>query len=270
MQPSPATRFALRRQSIQFSAVEKSISLLPPEYLKIKPPILSEPSGRTPSSRSPSTNLTPQSFNFKLSLNDIISGYSYTNLASFFTGGVYVIENAGAVSTTYSMNATGGSSLLLSLVFLVALAATSWAPLMFVPIATFSSMLVLLSAKCVETFVVKPYFEMSRKEWMIIPSFVILTIFVPVLPAVAIGGTVSVCLLIAALTNEGCVRSIANGMTLRSSIEYYRREERWLEEEGDRIQVLSLQSYLFFASSPSLLLYVEVRLGEGRVARSFV
>jgi len=248
------------RQSIHFSAVENAIGSLPTSYLESKwvqsPKPKSRPISRySPPIISPPTTTT---FNYKLPISSIINGYSLANLISSITGGVYVIENAGAIGMFYSTGSTGRSEMLLSLAILIALSLASWSPLLHIPIAAFSSVLVLLSIQSMEIFVFRPFFEItSRTEWFIIPAFTSLALFVPVLPCVALGAAVSVGILVSSLTKEGCVRSIGNGMSLRSSIEYYRREEKWLEEEGDRIQVLSLQSYLFFASSPSLLPYVE-------------
>lgn len=76
------------------------------------------------------------------------------------------------------------------------------------------------------------------------------------LSAVFLGIGVSTLIFVAAFFRSGVVKYVANGKCIHSTIERPFRMSEWLDEEGDRIQVLCLQNYLFFGNASSVYSYI--------------
>jgi CRP-like cAMP-binding protein len=96
----------------------------------------------------------------------------------------------------------------------------------------------------------------QKWEWMVAPLIMILSFVVGLLSAVVVGVTFSTIIFVGSFYKSGVVKYLANGLTLRSTIERGYRESVWLDQNGDLIQVLVLQNYLFFGNAQSLLAYL--------------
>lgn len=79
---------------------------------------------------------------------------------------------------------------------------------------------------------------------------------VGLLSAVFLGIAMSTFLFVAAFFRSGVVKFVANGITLRSTIERPVRVAKWLDQNGDLIQILVLQTYLFFGNASSAQHYI--------------
>lgn len=88
------------------------------------------------------------------------------------------------------------------------------------------------------------------------PFIVFTASFVGLLSSVFLGIALSTFFFVAAFYQSGVVKYVANGITIRSTIERPTRTARWLDANGDLIQILVLQSYLFFGNATSVLNYV--------------
>jgi MFS superfamily sulfate permease-like transporter len=78
------------------------------------------------------------------------------------------------------------------------------------------------------------------------------------LTAVFLGIGFSTLIFVAAFFRSGVVKYVANGKCINSTIERPFRASEWLNEEGDLIQVLCLQNYLFFGNASSVFNYIGV------------
>jgi CRP-like cAMP-binding protein/anti-anti-sigma regulatory factor len=58
------------------------------------------------------------------------------------------------------------------------------------------------------------------------------------------------------------VKYVGNSLTLRSTVERGMREVKWLDQNGDLIQILVVHNYLFFGNSQSLLTYITTMFEE--------
>lgn len=58
------------------------------------------------------------------------------------------------------------------------------------------------------------------------------------------------------LSQLGVVKYIANGLSVRSTIERPPKAADWLDQNGELIQILVLQNYLFFGNASSILAYI--------------
>lgn len=91
---------------------------------------------------------------------------------------------------------------------------------------------------------------------MVCPLIIVLAFSVGLLSAVVVGVMFSTIIFVGSFYKSGVVKYLANGLTLRSTIERGFRESVWLDQNGDLIQVLVLQNYLFFGNAQSLLSYI--------------
>lgn len=110
----------------------------------------------------------------------------------------------------------------------------------------------------IHTWLIKSYFKTKQKmEWLVVPLIVILAFALGLLQAVFLGLAISTFLFVASFYRSGVVKYVASGSTLRSSIERRSDEASWLDRQGDRIQMIVLQNYLFFGNASSILSYID-------------
>jgi len=107
------------------------------------------------------------------------------------------------------------------------------------------------------TWFIKSYQKTKNKvEWLVNPFIVATAFGVGLLSAVFLGIAASTFFFVASFYQSGVVKYVANGITIRSTIERPINVARWLDQQGDLLQVLVLQSYLFFGNASSVLTYV--------------
>jgi CRP-like cAMP-binding protein len=145
-----------------------------------------------------------------------------------------------------------GSILLLAFFYL-----TDFEFVRFIPKACFSSLLVL---GAVDTFFVW-FFLSFRKtqdicEWLVNPFIVALSLVVGFLNAVFLGVGISMFVFVASFFRVGVVKYNATGLELHSTIERPNKQAEYLDSNGDQIQILVLQNYLFFGNASSILHYI--------------
>jgi len=150
-------------------------------------------------------------------------------------------------------------SVLLLLVFYL----TDFRAIALIPKAAFSSLIVLAFLDMMVTFFFKSYQKTSDKmEWLVVPVIIIAAFLVGLLNAVFIGIAASTVLFVAAFFRTGVVKFMASGLTVRSTIERPFLSGDWLDRNGDMIQILVLQNYLFFGNASSILAYITTMFEE--------
>lgn len=102
----------------------------------------------------------------------------------------------------------------------------------------------------------------SKVEWLVNPFIVIAAFSVGLLSAVFLGLALSTFFFVGAFYRSGVVKYAANGITMRSTIERPRNISQWLDLNGDYVQILVLQSYLFFGNATSVHNYVSTMFEE--------
>lgn len=94
------------------------------------------------------------------------------------------------------------------------------------------------------------------------PFIVIAAFSVGLLSAVFLGLALSTFFFVGSFYRSGVVKYAANGIMMRSTIERPPNMAQWLDDNGDYIQILVLQSYLFFGNATSVLKYVGTMFEE--------
>jgi len=128
----------------------------------------------------------------------------------------------------------------------------------YIPKPAFSSMLVLSFFDMVYTWFFKSFKKTKDKvEWMVVPAIVVCAFALDLLSAVFFGIAFSTFIFVGAFFRSGVVKYVANGKIINSTIERPNSTmSQWLNENGDRIQVICLQNYLFFGNASSIYTYV--------------
>jgi MFS superfamily sulfate permease-like transporter len=101
-----------------------------------------------------------------------------------------------------------------------------------------------------------------KSEWAVTPIIVVCTFVVGSLQSVALGLALSTFIFVGTLNKHGVVKFIATGLTVHSITERSAEDAAWLDQNGDLIQLLVLQSYIFFGNAYSCLSYVNSMFEE--------
>lgn len=212
------------RCSLHAAAVKKNI----PNVTRKKPV---DQHGEPPQAKSP------------VALKKILEcGYGYSQFAASLSGGIGVAPAVAVALTLFKMGAEGeapqyGSFALLGIFYL-----TDFQLVRFIPKAAFSCLLVLAFLDMFSVWFIGSYRKTKHKwEWMVAPLIIVLTFTVGLLTAVVLGVAFSMLIFVGSFYKSGVVKYLANGLTLRSTIERGYRESVWLDQNGDLIQVLVLQ-----------------------------
>ena len=236
-----AAVFALR-ESIHFTIAEKTLNNVP--------------------------EVDASSAEYKVKPETVIKAYSLSNLLSgiFFT--IPCVENVSATHLYWSVNCKDRAPFYFHALQMLLLRFTNFKLLLYVPKATFSSLLVLLGLQMFDAFLKQAYCRIpTLKEFMIIPGFVALAQWLGLMPTVGVGAAFSVAIFVNEMNAKGVVKYVANGLTLRSSIERFHADATCLDKHGDLIQCICLQSYLFFGNSHGMVTYVESMFEDVDVTR---
>ncbi len=151
-----------------------------------------------------------------------------------------------------------GSALVVLIFYL-----TEFELLGFIPKVTFSSLLVLTAFTMIQDWFLKSYTKIKEKnEWMVVPLIVILSFTIGQLPSVFIGIAISTFIFVGAFYRSGVVKYIANGLTVHSTTERSPNETQWLDQNGDLIQLIVLQNFIFFGNAYSCLNYIQSMFEE--------
>jgi MFS superfamily sulfate permease-like transporter len=148
-------------------------------------------------------------------------------------------------------------------VLLIAFYLTNFELVAYIPKTAFSSLICLSFLDMVITWAFNSYHKTKDKsEWLVVPAIVVFAFVVGLLEAVFLGIGLSTFLFVGAFFRSGVVKFMATGLTVRSTIERSTTGANWLDENGDKIQILVLQNYLFFGNASSILTYISSMFEE--------
>jgi hypothetical protein len=99
-------------------------------------------------------------------------------------------------------------------------------------------------------------------EWLVVPFIVLFSLIVGFLNAVFLGIAISMFVFVASFFRIGVVKYNASGLEIRSRVERPMAQSMWLDDNGDLIQVIVLQNYLFFGNANGIRNYIETMFEE--------
>jgi len=189
-----------------------------------------------------------------------------SQILSAISGSFAVVPCTGAAITLYKMRAGNeapqyGSALILLYFFI-----SDFKFISYIPKLVFSSLLVNTFLDLIILFFIRSFLKAKQKwEFLVVPLIIILTQVIGMLLSIAVGVAFSTIIFVASFYRTGVVKFIGNGLTVRSTVERIGSESLWLDQNGDLIQVLVLQNYLFFGNSASCVNYVQSMFEEPEV-----
>lgn len=192
-------------------------------------------------------------------------GYAYSHIVAALTGSLAVAPSVAASFTMVQLKAEGTAPQIGSCVLLLLFYVNDFALVQFIPKPAFSCLIVLAGLDISRTWLFDSYFKTKDKmEWLVGPFLVAVSFMIGLLNAIFLGIAVSAFLFIGNFYHAGIVKFVGTGLGLQSTVERGQKEAVWLERNGDWIQILVLQNYLFFGNCKSVLNYVSTMFEESR------
>eukprot|EP00548_Thalassiothrix_antarctica_P002690 CAMPEP_0194131942 /NCGR_PEP_ID=MMETSP0152-20130528/2550_1 /TAXON_ID=1049557 /ORGANISM="Thalassiothrix antarctica, Strain L6-D1" /LENGTH=1098 /DNA_ID=CAMNT_0038826841 /DNA_START=116 /DNA_END=3412 /DNA_ORIENTATION=- len=192
-----------------------------------------------------------------ISMQKLLHVYACSQFIAAAVGSFAVTPSIASMSTMYSLGAEKSAPQYLSLILFLVFYLTNFELVAFIPKMAFSSLIVVSFLDMVITWGVKSYFKTKEKtEWLVVPLIVGFAFAVGLLQAVFLGIALSTFIFVAAFFRSGVVRYLSNGSVVRSTIERSIDAASWLDIQGDKIQIVVLQNYLFFGNASSMLDYI--------------
>ncbi len=191
------------------------------------------------------------------SISETYLWYAKCLTFSGFAGGSATIPSMGASITLFKIGARGKAPQYGSIVLLVFFYMNKFELVGYIPRIVFSTLLFISSMDLLGNWFILSYNKTADKgEWLIVPILSLFAFVVGVLPAVAFGMALSTIIFVGTFYKSGVVKFIATGMTVHSTTERNIDDAEWLDQNGELIQVLVLQNYLFFGNASSIKNYV--------------
>ncbi len=191
------------------------------------------------------------------SVSEVYLYYAKCLAMSGLAGGSATIPSMGASITLFKIGARGKAPQYGSLILLVIFYMTKFELVGYFPRLVFSTLLFISSMDLLNNWFILSYNKTAdKREWLIVPILSLCAFVVGVLPAVAFGMAFSTIIFVGTFYKSGVVKFIATGKTVHSTTERNIDDAEWLDENGDLIQVLVLQNYLFFGNANSVKNYV--------------
>lgn len=190
-------------------------------------------------------------------LKGVMINYGLAQVVSSLVGGFGVIPSVATSHAMFGLGAEKVGPQLGSVILLLGFYLTDFRLIAFVPKMAFSCLLSLAFIDITSTWFIKSYFKTKEKmEWLVVPLIVVFAFGIGLLQAVFLGIALSTFLFVAAFFRSGVVKFAASGLSVRSTIERPVSSAQWLDENGDQIQIVILQNYLFFGNASSILAYI--------------
>ena len=186
---------------------------------------------------------------------EVLMQFANTQFVTAIFGGFAVIPSVGLSNTFVKIGSERRAPQLVACLLVLGCYLSNFRLIAFVPKCTFSSLLVMAAIDLITNWFIKS-FRKTGSEWFVIPFIVLSGQMFGVLQSVALGVGISTLMFVSAFYQAGTVKFIANGLTIRSTIERHSEDNVWLDRNGDMIQTLVLQNYLFFGNATSVLKYI--------------
>ena len=192
---------------------------------------------------------------------DLMMWYANSLFAVAFSGGFAVLPAIALGGVFSKIGATNRTPQFAAVILLLACYLSDFVICSFIPKCTFSSLLVFAAIDLMHSWFIKSY-QKSATEWVVVPLIVATSLRFGMLGSVGVGLAASTLIFVASFYRAGVVKYIANGLTVRSTIERDHDDSLWLDSHGDWIQLLVLQNYIFFGNANSSLKYIQSMFDE--------
>ena len=177
-------------------------------------------------------------------------------LSPFLTSVFPVILNAGELQLYCQYGALGPGPYFFHIATLAAISYAKPDALLFVSTLCFSTLAFTMAGKLLVSWFARPYQFLTRLEFASVISFVVLAELFGMLASFGVASAICTLSFINGFVNAGAIKFIGSGLNLRSSVDRQVGEAKVLDEYSDRVQIVCLQSYLFFGNAIPISNYI--------------
>lgn len=141
----------------------------------------------------------------------------------------------------------------------------------YIPRFLVGGLLLYLGITLLGQWVVRGWYSMSRLEYAIVLVILVVIARLGFLPGLLVGIALGIMLFVVTYSRIGAVKHELTGATYHSNVERSARQREILREQGDALQIFTLQGFLFFGTTSALLERVRQRVtNPGRHQIRFV
>jgi SulP family sulfate permease len=195
-------------------------------------------------------------------LNRELQAAGVANVAAGLGGGIIGFQ---ALSLTALAHRAGAPGRLVSFVA----AAVCGAALLFgtqalslFPRPLLGGMILFLGAAFLVEWLYDAWFKLPRRDYLVVVLIVVVVASTGFLPGVAVGLIAAITLFVIDYSRTDVVKHALSGSTYQSRVERDPPHREILRRQGERVQILELQGFLFFGTANSLLERIRERVHD--------
>lgn len=179
------------------------------------------------------------------------------NLTAGMVGSVAGYADAPVTAMLHQGGGVSRGAVILGALMLTAAALADVHWLVYVPLPFLGGVFLWLSWRLWDEWLFKHGNYLQSKDWIAVGAIVFVTITAGFIAGVLLGVGVGIALFLLDYSQVRAVRYVVNGREIRSNVDRPAAMEQFLYEQGQRIHIIKLQGYLFFARSHQVLVQLE-------------
>jgi MFS superfamily sulfate permease-like transporter len=172
------------------------------------------------------------------------------------SGGAGLAANLSSMLITKEMGGHARIPSLIATIFMASLSFGGMRVLSYCPRFILAGSIGTQGFSLVVTWLLRSKPRLALSEWLVVPSIVVLYVQMGMLPAIAIGAGVSLILNAKKIFDTGAIKYNASALIMRSSVERIPRLTEYLNDHGDEVQIVGLQSLACFANAFTIVDFV--------------
>ena len=134
--------------------------------------------------------------------------------------------------------------------------------LQFLPKLVFGGLLFYLGLSLLLEWVYEGWFKLSRIDYCLVILILLIVANFGFLEGVGVGLIIACLFFVITYSNLQVIKNTLSGASYQSNFERSFHQKKLLQEQGDQIYILRLQSYLFFGTANNLLEHIHQRLSD--------
>ncbi|MCL4869662.1 MAG: cyclic nucleotide-binding domain-containing protein [Anaerolineae bacterium] len=182
------------------------------------------------------------------------------NLVSGLFGGIIGFHALSLSSLNYKLAQSSRLASLVAAAFTAFVLFLGLNLLSYIPRLVLGGMLVYLGIAFIIEWVLEARGRFSTFEYGVIWLILIVIAFIGFLEGVGVGLVAAVALFVINYSQINVVKHRLTGITYRSRVTRGREERQLLDQQGEQIQILQLQGFIFFGTAQRLIDQVKERL----------
>ncbi len=179
------------------------------------------------------------------------------NMAAGMGGSVAGYADISVTTMLHQGNGTNRRSVVLAALVCVGVTLTDMSWLSYLPLPFLGGVFLWLGWQLWEEWLFKHGDYLQSKDWIAVGAIVFVTVTAGFVAGVLLGVGVGIALFLLDYSQVRAIRYIVNGREIRSNVDRPPAMEQYLYDQGQRIHIIKLQGYLFFARSHQVLVQLE-------------